>query len=299
VASVDVVVVTFNSGQFIGRCTAPFQRIDWVNVIVVDNGSDDQNLLELPDTCVIQKLPTNVGFARAANIGWRSGRAPFVLFLNPDAAIDAPSLKQLIQTLDENTHAAAVGPRISSSDGRLEWSQGRFPTLVSAYAQLVGLHRLLPRAPWACEDVMDPRCYRQVSTPDWLVGACLLVRRSDLQAMGGFDERFFLYCEDVDLCARLRATGREILFEPRAHCVHRGQGSGPRSLALLTQSRLRLAEKHSGMVTQGLVRLALALRAASRLALTGDAATRRRQRAALRVCLAPRSRTETRAVGSL
>lgn len=287
--NVDVVVVSFNSSKHIRACVEPLVDQADVRVIVVDNGSQDATLqvvAELPVEVVDLKL--NCGFASACNHGWRSGNAPLVLFLNPDAVIDDASVHCLSQVLEQDARIGAVGPKLVAPDGSLQFSQRRFPRLRSAYAQAFFLHRCFPRSPWASEDVYDRALYDRSGSPECLEGACLLVRRSLLTRLGGFDERFFLYSEDIDLCLRLRALGVDVRYEPRAVCTHAGQGSGTRSLPLLTESRIRYVQKHSGRGAEAALRLALALRAIVRLlTLRGGPEARTGHIQSLRVALTP------------
>jgi N-acetylglucosaminyl-diphospho-decaprenol L-rhamnosyltransferase len=246
---VDVVVVSFNSRTHLRECLEPLAAEDDFHVFVVDNASQDASLeaiRDLPVTAIAQGQ--NHGFAHACNIGFREGHAPYVLFLNPDARIESSALRNLAHVLDADPRIAAVGPRILTDNGSLDFSQRRFPRATSTFAQAFFLHRLLPHAAWTDELVRQPSSYETRSTPDWLSGACLLVRRSLLEALGGWDDGFFLYCEDMDLCARIWAAGAEIAYEPSATAQHRGGASAPRPslFPTLASSRIRYACKHRG-----------------------------------------------------
>jgi GT2 family glycosyltransferase len=140
----------------------------------------------------------------------------------------------------------AVAPLIRDDDGSIEWSQRRFPRLRSTYAQALFLHRVFPEATWTDELVRDEAAYRVRTSPDWVSGACLLVRRRALEDLGGLDDGFFMYCEDIDVCRRLRDAGYSIVFEPAAEMVHEGGASSPpgRLLPVLAASRIRYAQKH-------------------------------------------------------
>lgn len=137
---------------------------------------------------------------------------------------------------------------IVEPDGSLEHSQRRFPSAASAFARALFLHRAFPHASWSDELVRDPEQYARPAEPDWLSGACLLVRRTALELIGGFDERFFMYSEDVDLCRRLRGAGFGIVYEPSAVARHQGGASAPRAslLPTLAHSRVLYALKHHG-----------------------------------------------------
>ena len=244
---VDVVVVSYNSRPHLRQCVEPLARSRNLSVIVVDNASEDGSLDEvanLPVTAI--PLPSNRGFAYGCNVGWRAGHAPFVLSLNPDARIDVAAIDLLRGVLERKPSIGLVAPKIIHDDGSIQFSQHRFPRPRTTFARALFLHRLVPTAGWASEDIRDPAAYEHPGSPDWVGGACILLRRSTLEQLGGFDERFFLYCEDADLCFRLRDTGLDVRYEPEASAVHAGGASAPRAdlLPVLAASRKRYAGKH-------------------------------------------------------
>jgi GT2 family glycosyltransferase len=277
-SQVDVVVVSYNSAGSLRRCLEPLLGTAGVRPIVVDNASSDASravLAELGAETVA--LDSNGGFAHGCNAGWRRGDAQFVLFLNPDARIEPPALAALAAVLERDPRAAAAGPRIHEQDGSLALSQRRFPRLRSSFAQALFLHRLLPGVPWADDMVRDSADYERPGEPDWISGACMLVRRTALERIGGFDERFFLYREDIDLCKRLRALGHTIRYEPAALVEHEGGASAPqgRVIPVLAASRVSYARKHHGRAGAALERLAVGLHGLTHAAFgRGDAACR-------------------------
>ncbi len=286
-ARVDVVVVSYRSAARLRGCVEPLAGADGINVIVADNASGDGSLAAVADLPVTTiALPRNGGFSHGCNAGWRAGAAPYVLFLNPDARIDGGALHRLVRVLDDDARIGAVGPRILDEAGALDFSQRRFPRPRSTFAVALFLHRLLPAAAWTDEMIRDPRAYDAPGAPDWLSGACLLVRRADLEAVGGLDEGFFLYCEDADLCLRIRDLGRALRFEPGAVCAHAGGASAPRPslLPIHVRSRIRYARKHGGRRAEALERLGIGLGALLRWPLAPRAA-RSAQGRALAVAL--------------
>ena len=263
---VDVVVVSYNNRAELPACVEPLLAVRGAHVIVVDNASHDGSLdavRTLPVTAI--QLSRNGGFAIGVNAGWRAGSAPYVLLLNPDARIDGASLGALARVLDDDPQVGAVAPRIDHDDGSLDFSQRRFPRLRSTYAQALFLHRLFPRATWTDELVRDDAAYARRGTPEWVSGACILVRRDALVELDGLDEAFFMYAEDVDLCRRLQSAGYVVVFEPAAVVVHVGGASAPRAALLptLAASRVRYATKHHGRLVAFLERVGVALGAAT------------------------------------
>jgi GT2 family glycosyltransferase len=271
VAVADVVIVAYNSGGTLRNCVEPLCSDPAVSVIVVDNASPDRGLASVLDLSVTTiPLGANHGFAFGCNRGWESGSAPFVLFLNPDARIERDSLMTLVAALERNDSVGAVAPRLMDATGSLELSQRRFPRARSTFAQAVFLHRVFPRASWAGEVVNDPSAYQKACAVEWVSGACVLIRRSALERLGGWDEGFFLYGEDKDICRRLWSLGYEVFFEPDAEAIHIGGASAPRPqlLATLAASRIRYAAKHQGQAGAAMERVGVALGAFTHMLLT-------------------------------
>jgi GT2 family glycosyltransferase len=252
VARLSIVIVTYNSRGDIDACLASLaaeRAADDHQVIVVDNASSDGTAdavrVRWPHVTVID-AGSNLGFARATNVGIRRSSGELVLLLNPDTVVGPGAVARLVAALEDDPQAAAAGPRLIDEQGATELSFGR---MVSPLAELrqkllvAGHRRGLPFISSRVE-----RMTRQRHTADWVSGACLLVRRADADAAGLLDERYFMYLEDVDFCAALRARGRRILFVPGAEVVHR-RGQSRRTAASATErayrhSQLAFYEKH-------------------------------------------------------
>ena len=244
---VDAVIVAYNSARTLRACVEPLSRMDSVRVCVVDNASPDDSLGTL-DGLDVKKIRAvgNDGFAAGCNLGIAATEAPYVLLLNPDARLRAEDVAALADALDTAPGTAIVGPRILEDDGELAYSLRRFPRRRSTYAQALFLHRLWPRAPWTDELIRDPGAYEKPGSFDWVSGACMLIRRTALEEVGGLDEQFFLYCEDMDLCARVREAGWDVHYDPGATARHEGGASAPREqlLAIYARNRVIYARKH-------------------------------------------------------
>ena len=286
---VDVVVVSYNSAGSLRACVEPLSRIDGVNVIVVDNASSDGSLATIGDLGVdFVHQESNGGFANGCNVGWRRGTGRFVLFLNPDATVAEESLHRLVDVLLRRPDTAVVAPRITSPDGELQLSLRRFPRLRSTYAQAFYLHRLAPRASWVDEIVRKREHYDRAGSQEWVSGACVLVRRSVLEQLSGWDDGFFLFCEDIDLCRRVANLGLEVHFEPDAVAVHTGGASAPRAstLPLLAASRVRYARLHRSRLAAAAEAIGVGLEAVGRAAFLRDGpGGRRGHLRALRIAL--------------
>ena len=263
--------MSFNSRAHLRDCVTPLAGTPAFEVTVVDNASTDgclDTVTALPLKALA--LHANGGFAHGCNAGWRTGRAPYVLFLNPDATIDPASALRLADVLDRDHRVAVAAPMIVDADGTLDYSLRRFSRVRSTFARALFLHRLFPSATWSDEIVRDESVYETPGPAEWVSGACMLIRRTALEQVGGFDEGYFMYCEDQDICRRLRNTGAEIWYEPSARCVHEGGASAPRAALLptLVGSRVRYATVHQNRLLAGLERLGLAVEALVRVVAT-------------------------------
>ena len=243
----DAVIVAYNSARTLRACVEPLSHMASVRVRVVDNASPDGSLATLEGLDVDTVIAAaNDGFAAGCNLGIAATDAPYVLLLNPDARLTAKDLAALVDVLDADPSVGIVGPQILEDDGSLAYSLRRFPRRRSTYAQALFLHRVWPRAPWTDELIRDPAAYAAPGSFDWVSGACMLIRRTALEQVGGLDEQFFLYCEDMDLCARVRAAGWDVRYQPGATVRHEGGASAPREtlLAIYARNRVIYARKH-------------------------------------------------------
>jgi hypothetical protein len=247
-------------------------------VIVVDNNSKDDTLETLADLPVKAiARGDNRGFGFACNAGWRAGNAPNVVFLNPDSRADPQSILKLAERLESDQRIGVVGPLIVDEQGRPQLSQRRFPSIRTSLAAAFFVPRIRPATRWSL-DIADAASYRVAGSPDWVSGACLAIRREVLDATGGFDERFFMYYEDMDLCRRARDAGFDVRYEPTSRVVHVGGASAPRTqlIPVMARSRLLYARKHGGRRGELLERFAAALHALTHLALTTQGIEARR-----------------------
>jgi N-acetylglucosaminyl-diphospho-decaprenol L-rhamnosyltransferase len=240
--AVSIVIVNYNARADIERCLESLHAgavRSPHEIIVVDNGSSDGGLAAVrrwPDVRVIENR-ANIGFARASNVGMRASRGATLLLLNSDTIVPPGAIDQLVAILQSRPEVAVVGPRLVDLAGRAELSFGR---MIGPFTEL--RQKRLRQSP-----VVEELTRREQS-PDWVSGACLLVRRADAEAVGLLDERFFMYTEDVDFCASIRARGRKILFTPDVEIVHlrgRSAASVPEATAdAYRRSRIAFYEKH-------------------------------------------------------
>jgi N-acetylglucosaminyl-diphospho-decaprenol L-rhamnosyltransferase len=252
--AVDVIIVSHNTRDDLSACLASLVQHPpdpLGTILVVDNASSDGSAdlvrRRWPAVRVIA-LDRNAGFAAANNVAMRQAAAPLLLLLNSDTIVGAGNLDTLTDRL-EATGAVAAGPRLIGADGRPEVS---FGPMLSPSAELVQMVRVrLSRSRGALARRYVERLTNTERDVDWVSGACLLVRREAALAAGLFDERYFMYEEDVDFCAALRARGGRILYSPHATITHlRGRSvaatappaAGP---SHYDRSHLAFYEKHA------------------------------------------------------
>lgn len=289
-STVAVVVVAYNSRGPLRDCVAPLAEHPELEIVVADNGSSDGSAASVADLPIRILERENDGFAGGCNAGWRASTAPYVFFLNPDTTLPPEALLRLVETLESDARIGLVAPKIVDAGGELDRSLRLFPRLGSTFAQAFFLHRLFPRARWADDRIRDAAAYERPVDAEWVPGTAMLLRRETLERLGGFDDRFFMYCEDMDLCARIRAAGLVVRFDPSVVVVHEGGHSAPRPalFPVLTRSRLLYAEKHFGPWRFALERLGICLRALSHVVATsGGAAARRGHLRSLRLAARP------------
>ena len=215
-------------------------------VVVVDNdpreGTRAALALRFPGVRVIENTE-NVGYARAVNQGIAATSGEFALVMNPDVTLRPGSVRRLTEYLRAHPLAGVAAPRIVNPDGSLEYSVRAFPDhftfLFNRYSLLT---RLFPANRWTRRYLMSEWDHASVREVDWASGACLLARRAAIAKVGGMDEAFFMFNEDVDWCRRMHQAGWSVVYVPDAVCVHHIGASRRR-----TASRVIL-ERHRGMI---------------------------------------------------
>jgi GT2 family glycosyltransferase len=248
-----IIIVSFNARADLDECLASLHAhppsLTPFEIVVVDNASSDGSA-ELvrqrwPSARLIA-LTENVGFARANNIGIRETTGDLILLLNSDTVVPVRALDGLVSALRADTTAAIAGPRLVDAQGVPELSFGHMIGPFSELRQkLLGrLHTL--RAPLVAAGI--ERSLRRRAYHDWISGACLLVWRADAVGAGLLDERYFMYLEDVDFCAAIRARNRRVLFVPEVEVVHlrgRSRRAAPHATdAAYRRSQLAFYAKH-------------------------------------------------------
>jgi GT2 family glycosyltransferase len=233
----DAVIVNFNAGEFLKEAVKSVLRsASLAHVYVVDNASTDSSLDFLPQDHRLTIIPNaaNLGFAAAANIGLARATSDAVLLLNPDADMTEGTIEHLITALWSADNVGMVGPLLLNPDGT-EQAGGRrkFPMPPTALEHALAITWV---GRYFAALSLPPHLYPLPQKPieiDAISGACMMVRRAAMAAVGLLDERYFLHCEDLDWCLRFRQHGWTILFVPEARVIHhKGMSSKDRALAV-------------------------------------------------------------------
>ena len=258
---ISVVIVNWNTRALLSECITAVEREAAAvvhDIWVVDNGSSDDSVTMLrrdfPHVHVIESK-VNLGFAGANNLAMQRSTGRYLLLLNTDAIVTPGSILALLELAEKAPRAGIVGAHLLNPDGSFQASHTNFPTLWQEFLILSTIGRRL-RGPWYPSH--GPEGTKGPQRVDYVEGACLLVRRDALEEVGGLDEGYFMYAEEVDWCKRMHAAGWEVWYQPAAKVVHIGGASSanrkPSREADLYRSRVRYFRTYHGALQAGLLK---------------------------------------------
>jgi N-acetylglucosaminyl-diphospho-decaprenol L-rhamnosyltransferase len=250
-SGIAVVVVSFNTREVLRACLESLRAAEVLEIVVVDNGSTDGSVemvrRDFPRVRLVEAA--NRGYGAAGNLGFRATTSEYVLLLNSDTVVEEGGIEALGEYLDQQPRAAVVGPRLRNPDGSLQPSCSAFLGTFRLTLEKSPLGKLLAHLPWIRNNVLllwSP--HDRARRVPWVLGAALAVRRSAFEAIGGFDESYFMYAEEADLCYRLRREGWETHFAPVTDIVHLGGAStaplGPEMEVQRIVSAVRFYRRH-------------------------------------------------------
>ncbi|MEA3346018.1 MAG: glycosyltransferase family 2 protein [Chloroflexota bacterium] len=262
----SIVIVSWNVRDLLRRCLQSIAASSdfaprGMEVIVVDSGSTDGSVGMLREEFSWVQLianEENVGFTKGNNQGLRISGGRYVLLLNPDTEVVGDTLSTMVDYMDEHPQVGALGPQLRYPDGAIQSSRRRFPTLATAFLESTVLQQWLPH-----NRVLD-RYYANdqpddlVQEVDWVVGACILLRREAIEEVGLLDEGFFMYSEELDWCRRAKTRGWKVVYLPAARVIHLGARSS-RQVRTFQQiqfqrSKIRYFRKHHGRLVGAVLR---------------------------------------------
>lgn len=246
----SVVIVTYNSARYIDALLTSLPAAAaglTLRIVVVDNGSADDTVARVRAhsevTCV--ETGANLGYAGGINVGrMHAGEFGSLAILNPDLVLEPGSLREMFSALDDPAVGVAV-PMLLDFEGELALSLRREPTLLSEIGDALLGHHLRHRPARMSDLIQNKREYGYGHAVDWATGAVMLISSACDRIVSAWDERFFLYMEEVDYAARVRDAGLQVMYVPQARARHLGGGSSesPKLLALMAVSRVRYFEK--------------------------------------------------------
>ncbi len=256
VPSLDIIIVNWNAGGQLRACLASVakcvrSRLVLNQVIVIDNASTDGSADGIgngPLHIHTIRNDRNIGFAAACNQAAKVAAADYLLFLNPDTCLGGNALQRPLAFLEDpiNVQVAVVGVQLLEESGECTRTCARFPNAIRLVTSVLGLDRIAPR--WFPGVLMRNWAHDVTREVDHVMGACYFVRRRVFEAIGGFDEAFFLYFEDVDLSCRLRAAGWGVVYLADVRILHIGCGTSrdvkADRMVYALRSRAYYARKH-------------------------------------------------------
>jgi hypothetical protein len=262
IKSVEIIVVNWNAGHQLLECVQSVQKYGMPIVnrtIVVDNGSTDGSEItvkNLPNVEVIS-AEQNLGFGKACNLGAKHAKSDYLLFLNPDAALYPNTLGQTMAFMQDpnNSQVGICGVQLLDESNHISRSCTRFPSAKSFVLHAIGLDRFMPKL----GHFMSEWDHSQTRQVDHVIGAFFLVRRTVFESLNGFDERYFVYLEDLDFSLRANKAGWQSVYLAQAQAFHAGGGTSnqvkARRLFYLLRSRILFAFKHFSLIGAGMVLL--------------------------------------------
>lgn len=264
----SIIIVSWNVGELLRSCLASIEAGRdklALEVIVVDGGSADGSpemvRAEFPWVRLVAR-PDNVGVPKGNNIGLEQASGRYILLLNPDTVILGNALQTMVAHLEANPAVGALGGQLLNPDGSVQSSRRRFPSLATAFFESTWLEPLAPRRLLNHYYLLD-RPDNALSQVDWVVGACLLVRHDIVAQIGGLDEGYFMYSEELDWCKRIKAAGWQIVYLPTAQIIHHYGKSSEQAVTSrhinFQRAKLRYFWKYHGRPAATFLRLFLLL----------------------------------------
>lgn len=264
----SVIIVSWNVRDLLLRCLQSVYQEESaglrLEVFVVDNASRDGTVEAVKERFPAVSLIANqhnLGFVKANNQALAQARGRHLLLLNPDTEVRPGALATLVATLDAHAEVGAVGPRLVFGDGSPQSSRRRFPTLATALVESTALQRLFGGSRLLRDFYVADRSDEEEQNVDWLVGACVMVRREAAEEVGYLDPRFFMYSEELDWCRRLRRAGWQVRYVPGAVVVHHEARSSEQvpfaRHFYFHDSRCRYFRKYDGPLAATVLRLAV------------------------------------------
>ncbi len=251
----SIIIVSWNVADLLRDCLRSIDEghdeLD-LEVIVVDSASSDNSVAMIREEFPWVDLlacEENVGFPRGNNLGLARANGRYLLLLNPDTVVLDDALPKMMAYMQENPEVGVLGGQLLNADGTIQSSKRRFPTLTTAFFESTWLENVTPKGVlerYYAQDLPDDA----INDVDWVMGACMLVPRQVVAEVGGLDEAYFMYSEELDWCRRIKDSGRRVVYYPEAKIIHyMGQSSEQAVVARhinFQRAKLRYFRKYNG-----------------------------------------------------
>ncbi len=240
---ISIIIVSWKVKELLKKCLETVMASTGADfeIIIVDNNSGDgtKEMLERDFSGRIKFIQSgaNLGFAKANNLGLKRASGDYVLFLNPDTEIGPEVLAQALEFMKTHPDCGLLGPKMQFMDGSFQPSVRRFPTLMAIMLMLLKLPKLFPHLQSIERYLATDFDYRKLQTIDQIMGAFMLAPKSLIDQLGGFDERFFIWFEEVDLCLRVKRAGKQVSYNPAITIIHHGGKSFAQQKLMTNQWR--------------------------------------------------------------
>jgi len=264
---VSIILVNYNGSNFLYNCLSSielFLDVCICEVVIIDNFSTDDSIKIIQDNfpyCKLIESQINLGFGKANNLAVKNAQGNNLLFLNTDTIMIEDTVKILSEYLQQDKNVGAIGSRITFQDGSYQLSCGNLPNLIVEFLDKIRYgfdntwHQIFSR-------IYD-RQYSKVQEVGWVTGACLMIRRDVFEQLGGFDENFFMYFEDKDICKRVKELGYKVVYYPKTSIIHLlgGSSHGVKKSVnrYYRESQLYYYQKHLGKFQTAILKLYLRL----------------------------------------
>ena len=265
--SCSLILVNYNGSKILNDCLISIEKFIDVcsyEVIIIDNSSRDNSVQIIKDNFPSFKLicsQTNLGFGKANNLAIKESKGNYLLLLNTDTVLKENTPKILLEYVLSNPDVGAIGSRVTFEDGRYQLSCGSLPNLIV---------EILDKIKYALDNyycsvfsTFYDRQYSKVQEVGWVTGACLMIRRDVFEQIGGFDENFFMYFEDKDICKRVKELGYKVVYYPETTIIHLLGGSSHGTKKSVSKyyrdSQIYYYQKHLGKFQTSILKLYLKL----------------------------------------
>jgi GT2 family glycosyltransferase len=261
----SIILVNYNGANFLYDCLNSinqFVNCSDYEVIIVDNSSTDDSVKIIKENFPLVKLicsQDNLGFGKANNLAVKYAQGRYLLFLNTDTILIEDTPKILVNYLTQNKDVGVAGSRITFQDGSYQLSCGNLPNLLMEF--IYKIRALLDNRWHHILSKIYDKIYLNVQEVSWVTGACMMMRRDIFEKLGGFDESFFMYFEDVDICKRVHEVGFKVIYYPKTSLIHLSGGSSQsikkKVNVYYRDSQLYYYQKHLGILQTTFLRLYL------------------------------------------